>query len=286
MNLGARLHRPGNCDNDRLLAGFYDFCRVDLGLADATSKEYRRKMKRFFQAVNKRAYDVTAEDVRSYLKPFSSGNLNSYGNALKPLKKFFRDFMKMEDVVGSFKFRKITLRPVVVPTKEELQRFYRALRTKRARALFLMYASTGLRKKELLSLTKGDIDWEKRMIIPNNHNGDTKRSWVTFFNEEAEQALRGYLKTRTDSNPKLFRISPQTFIDIWKYASQDSEVKITPQVLRRWFCNELGKLSVPDRFVDAFCGRVPKSVLARRYSDYAPQKMNDVYDKANLKMLS
>jgi len=214
----------------------------------------------------------------------SNGSANSYGNALKPIKRFFRDYMRMGEVVESFKFRKIQLKPIIVPSKEQMREFYRALRTPRARALFLMYASTGLRKMELLSLRRDDIDWEKRMIIPSNHNGGTKRSWVTFFNDEAELALKEYLATRKDDNPKLFRVSPHNFIDIWKYASQESEVKITPQVLREWFCDELGRLGVPDRYVDAFCGRVPKSVLARRYSDFTPDNLKEIYEKSELKI--
>ena len=283
-NPGARLHRPSNIDV--LLQDFYDFCKVDLGLSEATSKEYRRKMRRFLKAVRKPAANVTAEDIRGYLKPLSGGSPNSYGNALKPLKRFFRDFMKMDGIVESFKFRKIALRPVVLPSKEELRRFFGALRTERARALFLMYARTGLRRNDLLSLRKNDIDWEKRMVVPNNHSGNTKRSWVTFFNEEAERALREYLSIRDDDSPKLFRISPHTFIRIWKEGYDRTGVKITPQVLRQWFCDELGKLEVPDRYVDAFCGRVPKSVLARRYSDFAPEKLKEIYDKAHLKSLS
>jgi site-specific recombinase XerD len=196
LNPDDRLHRPGNVSGDKLLDDFHDFCKVDLGLAEVTAKEYRRKMRRFFQAVDKPASSVTAEDVRAYLKPLSSGNANSYGNALKPLKRFFRDFMRMGEVVGSFKFRKIALKPIVVPSKEQMREFYKALRDPRARALFLMYASTGLRKMELLSLRRDDMDWDKRMAIPNNHNGDTKRSWVTFFNEEAEYALKEYMHTR------------------------------------------------------------------------------------------
>ena len=280
LNPGARLHRRG--DVGKLLSSFFDFCRVDLGLSENTAKEYRRKMRGFFRAVRKPARDVTAEDVRDYLKPFCGGSPNSYGNALKPLKKFFRDFMRMDTVVESFKFRKITLRPVVVPTREVLRRFYRALRTERARALFLMYASSGLRRSELLSLRKGDIDWERRMVIPSNHSGETKRSWVTFFNEEAERALKGYLATRKDGSPKLFRISPHNFIDIWKYARQDSGVRVTPQILRRWFCAEMGKLSVPDRYVDAFCGRLCQSVLAMHYTDYSTEKLREIYNGAQL----
>jgi site-specific recombinase XerD len=286
LNPGARLHRlGGQGDLGGLLSAFFDFCRVDLSLAEATAKEYKRKMRRFFQAVNKAAETVTAEDVRNYLKPLADGNANSYGNALKPLKAFFRDFAKMPEVVESFKFRKIALAPVIIPSREQLQRFHQALRTPIARALFLMYASTGLRKMELLSLRKENIDWEKRMIIPRNHNGEIKRSWVAFFNEEAEQALKEYLTTRNDDNQKLFRISLQNFIAVWKYASQESRVKITPQVLREWFCDEMGRLGVPDRYVDAFCGRVPGSVLAKRYSDFAPEKLKEIYNDADLTII-
>jgi integrase len=110
---------------------------------------------------------------------------------------------------------------------------------------------------ELLSLKKDDIDWENRMIVPKNHTGETKKSWVAFFNEEAEQARKQFLATRKDDSPKLFRMSPHRFLDIWKYASQDSGVRITPQILREWFCDEMGRRKVPDRYVDAFCGRVP-----------------------------
>ena len=287
MNPGARLHRPdGQVNIGDPLDAFFDFCRVDLSLAEATAKEYKRKIRRFFQAVNKPADSVTAEDVRSYLKPLADGNANTYGNALKPLKAFFRDLMKMPEVVGSFKFRKIALAPVIIPSREQLQKFYQALRTPIARALFLTYASSGLRKMELLSLKKEDIDWEKRMIVPKNHSGETKRSWVAFFNGEAEQALRDYLATRKDDSPKLFRISPHNFIDVWKHASQDSGVHVTPQVLREWFCDEMGRKGVPDRYVDAFCGRVPNSVLAKRYSDFAPEKLLEIYERTAIKILN
>jgi site-specific recombinase XerD len=284
LNPGARLHRQGD-DGDGLLLRFYDFCRVDLRLADNTAKEYRRHMRRFLETTKKPAGSVTAEDVREVLKPLTNGSANTYGNVLKPLKIFFRDFMKMPEVIESFKFRKAPLMPVTVPSKEQLRRFYSALRAPIAKALFLMYAATGLRKMEQLSLRKDGIDWDKRMMVPRNHSGETKRSWATFFNGEAEQALKEYLATRKDDSPKLFRISPQNFIDIWKYASQESGVKVTPQVLREWFCDEMGRLNVPDRYVDAFCGRVPNSVLAKRYSDFAPEKLKEVYDKANLTVL-
>jgi len=45
------------------------------------------------------------------------------------------------------------------------------------------------------------------------------------------------------------------------------------------------KLDVQDRYVDAVCGRVPRSALARHYTDFSPEKLKEIYDKANLKVL-
>jgi len=45
-------------------------------------------------------------------------------------------------------------------------------------------------------------------------------------------------------------------------------------------------MGVQDRYVDAFCGRTPKSVLARHYSDYSPETLKEIYDEAGLKVLS
>ncbi|MEM3506079.1 MAG: hypothetical protein QW589_01440 [Candidatus Bathyarchaeia archaeon] len=38
-------------------------------------------------------------------------------------------------------------------------------------------------------------------------------------------------------------------------------------------------------YVDAFCGRVPRSILAKHYTDYSPERLKEIYDKAGLKVL-
>jgi intergrase/recombinase len=35
----------------------------------------------------------------------------------------------------------------------------------------------------------------------------------------------------------------------------------------------MGELGVQDRYIDAFCGRVSKSVLARHYTDYSSERL-------------
>ena len=111
----------------------------------------------------------------------------------------------------------------------------------------------------------------------------TKRiRWAIENPEDVEK----YLKTRNDNNPKLFPISRVTFKAHWKIAIEKTGIYITPQKLRYWFCSEMGQLGIQDRYVDAFCGRVPKSILARHYSDFKPESLKRIYEKADLKMLS
>ena len=72
---------------------------------------------------------------------------------------------------------------------------------------------------------------------------------------------------------------------LWRSAREKTGLEITPKVLRDWLSEEMGKLGVSDRYMDAFCGRTPKSVLARHYSDYYPEKLGEIYYKAKLKVL-
>ena len=75
-------------------------------------------------------------------------------------------------------------------------------------------------------------------------------------------------------------------LQIWRTERAKTGIHITPRVLRQWFCCEMGRLGVPDGYIDAFCGRIPRSVLARHYTDYSPDKLKEIYDKAGLKVQS
>lgn len=153
-----------------------------------------------------------------------------------------------------------------------------------ARAMFLLFATSGLRRNELLGLLRENIDLEKRMIIPGKQSSRTKRTYVTFFNGEASEVLKKILPE--DPKARVFPVSPMYFRKKAERIHKKTGVKIGPLILREWFSSEMGELNVPDRFVDAFCGRVPKSVLAKHYTDYAPMKLKRIYEKANLKVLT
>jgi len=230
---------------------------------------------------------MDVQRIRHYL-----GNLkvaeNTYSNHLKALRHLFQ-FLDRPDLVESFRQPSIFPTPPNVPGDKEIRRAYEALDDSRERALFLFYASTGLRKDEVLHLELEDVDLESRIVKPNNHNGSSKHTWITCFNNEALEALKDYLSMRSvrkDRADKLFVISDKDFDTIWTKIRTKTGLRITAKSLRSWFASEMASLSVPDRYVDAFCGRAPKSVLARHYSDYSAQRLKEIYDKAGLEVLS
>ena len=272
---------------DKILSDFKEFCEIDLQLMDRTVNEHLKQVKKFLRALNKAPSSITVEDIRNYLSGYRERSPATYANVIKSLRRFFRDFKRMGVLVESFRFpEKPPFRPKIVPKKEELRSFYKALSTDRQRAMFLMLATTGLRRHELLEVKLRDIDFEKRMILPQSDGNRTKRTWVTFFNQEAEQALENFININDEltADSRIFQ-SARTIRKIFEKAIEKAGIHITPQVLREWFACEMGRLGVPDRYVDAFCGRVPKSVLARHYTDFSPERLKEIYDKANLKVL-
>jgi integrase len=256
---------------------------VDLQLAPSTAKLHSEQAQRFLNWLGNGALSQGA--VREYLSQFNGKSPCTYANVLKSLKVFFRDFLKKHELVESFKFPKAPFKPKTIPSKKDLRLFYEALDNPKDKALFLLYASSGLRRHEALSLSIEDIDFENCMVKPKPHNGKTKRVWVSFFNDECSQALKEYLASRKDGKPKLFPMASAYERALWSEARAKTGLNITPQVLRLWFCNEMGALGVQDRYIDAFCGRVPKSVLAKHYSDFSPEKLRKIYRKAHIKVL-
>jgi integrase len=278
--------RPTPEDIPSILVEFDKFCKVDLQLADLTVKHHVREIRRFFTVTRLDPRIVGKSDVRNYLAAFSERNPYVYKTVLAALKRFFRDFMGRSDVIEGFRFPKYPIKVKRVPSKRELRKFYNVLKDERERALFLMFATTGLRKNEVLNLKIEDVDLESRMVVPKAHIGRTKHAWVSFFNEECEKALKEYLSKRNDRNPKLFPISRGKLCEMFRRGREKAGVHLNPRILREWFCCEMGKLGVPDRYVDAFCGRVPRSVLARHYTDFSAERLREIYIKANLKALA
>jgi integrase len=230
---------------------------------------------------------VTKEDLREFLRNVKPKYaLETYSGFIKTIRVFFRDYLGRPEL-ATFKFPSKPFIPKILHfDKKDLQRFYDNIEHSIVSMMFLGYCVTGLRRNDIMSLMKTELHRDLRMIVKNN-GSRTKHRWITFYNEELADLLHDYLDSREDDNPKVFPISRcRTFQKEWRIAKEKTGLDITPKDLRDWFCMEMTELNVSDRYIDAFCGRIPKTILGRHYTDYSPKKLKEIYDKANLKLLS
>jgi len=265
-----------------MLEDFKAFLTVDRQYRPKTVYEHYYYVKRFIEWLGGREAD--REAIREFLRPLLERR-SAYSNVLKALKVFFRDYLGVGELVEGFRFPPQTLNPPWVPSRKELREFYEAIPIPEGRLYFLLYASSGLRTGEALSLRPQDVDEELRMLRPRQRGGRTKLSWVSFYNEELQEAL-DELRPKLRRGRRWIPIRTDDFRATWRIAREKTGLRITPKVLRVWFCCEMARLGVPDRYVDAFCGRVPRSILARHYSDFSPLNLKRIYDSAGLRVLT
>jgi integrase len=263
---------------------FRKYCSVDERLGARVCKDYKNTALRFLRFSKGL---VSRESVRAYLESYLRKAPKTYNNQLCGLKAFVGRFLKRKDLMEGFKkAHEDSHYEVELPSKAQLKKGFEALTDDRERAAYLFYATSGLRRSEGLGLNRfQDLDYGLR-AVKSKHDTRTKKAGVTFYNEECEMWLKKYLQSRRDKSERLFRIGFREFMRIWRKASANAGVKITPQVLRRWHSTELGELGVPDRYVDVFQGRAPKTVIAKFYTGKELERLKRIYDKAGLKVLS
>ncbi|KXA97541.1 hypothetical protein AKJ39_03205 [candidate division MSBL1 archaeon SCGC-AAA259J03] len=231
---------------------------------------------------------VGREDIRQYLKAKREGDADStYANRIKALRRFFRDFLEAEELIGSFELPRTPSESgaLEIPDKGDLQKFFDNIDMSKYRAIFLFKATSGLRTSEVASLKMDNINFEKRMVVPN-HDGNTKRSYVTFYNRETERELEEFLPERRSGDERLFQTTVRPIQKAFQRASDESGIKISPKTLRKWFAKEMRNLNVSGEHIDAFCGRLPSSIRAKHYTDLSPERLREVYEEADITVLS
>jgi integrase len=244
-------------------------------------------MRCFLKWFPKDLRQATREDLRNYmLENYSDSPPNSRSNIIRGFRCFYRSFLG-SPITDSFRYPRAPFIPKEAPSTEKMRLFYDALTKPVHKLMFLLLATSGLREMEILSLRYEDLDISRRAIIPKNHEGSTKKSWCSFYSPECDQLLQDHLafKKTWQGDEQLFHLLPQGLRHVFEKASRKCEFKIKPKDLRDWFADKMGSLGVQDRYVDAFQGRAPKSILARHYSDFRVDKMKIVYESANLRLM-
>ena len=275
-------------DTENMLKDLEDFklfARAKLNLSKETVKHYVRRVKAFLRDRNA----VTDRDVQAYINERKESCKPDYvSNIISSFKAYFRDYKGMRFMDGyKHPTSSLVMKEEIEPSK--VKRFIETIDILSVKCVALFLASSGLRKGEVLTLRKGDIDRNLRCIIPNCHSGETKHSGISFYNAEAEECLKEFEKSKNllqRRKERLFPMAHDTFLQAWKKAREKSGVYLKPKDLRDFFSQEMGKAFVPDRYIDIFQGRAPKNVLAKHYNPHGIEMLREIYDKANLKVLA
>ncbi len=186
---------------------FEKFLLVQRNLNKATVKNHIQYLDIFLKSVRKDIQDIEVNDIQDFMLEIKEKRtLATYKNYLSMLKIFFRDFMGKGDMIKDFKFPRQDVKPKFLPSKKHLKIFFDALPSLKYKVIFIALASSGLRISELLNAT---IDRNKRMFMPESHDGGTKKSWITFYNEETDNLMESY-----EGNP--FETSRNTVAHVFK----------------------------------------------------------------------
>jgi integrase len=224
-------------------------------------------------------YKVSYEGFQEYLKNFLDKSPSTYNAELRALKRLCK-FNDCLDLISNFKHAPVDVLPQKAPTTEQIRCGFHALETTFDKTLYLFIATSGLRKSEVLKLTLKSVDFQNRVVLPN-HFTRTKRSGITFINDEALTWLKKYLDERTERDEKLFLISDRQWRKLWNKASEGAGFRFARA---RWHSVELGELGIGDRYIDTFQGRAPRSTLAKHYTSRGLDRLKAVYDSAGLQI--
>jgi len=273
------LPQPSYDDFDPavLLVEFKEACEIDYRLDPSTVRERTRHVGRLLEFLGKHPLLATRQELRQFLR------FDPAQNAVKAIRLLYGRFFESE-LASCFKCPQSPPRMIISPKRGQLRQNYDSLHDPELEAAFLLFASSGLRRHEGMELIWSRLDMENRIVYPGRQTSTTKFQWVTCFNHEAKMALEKLYSIRSPGpDERVFTLAKDTLTRKFREASPP-DFKITPQILRDWFCNEMGRRGVQDRYVDAFCGRIPRKVLGRHYTDYSPENLKEIYDKANLRV--
>lgn len=257
------------------------FAVAELNLSKLTASQYICKVRQFLEG-RESFSDI---DVQNYIKGKKDTCAPDYvSNVISAFKAYFREY-KGYTFMSNYKHPQSPLRMKEEIVPSDVKTFILAIDNITVKVIAILLATTGLRKGEVLSLRDCDVDRNIGCIIPNCHSGETKHSGMSFYNSEAELYLIEYENAIHRNSDKLFSIGHETFLEAWNDARASTGIHLKPKDLRDYFSQEMGKALIPDRYIDIFQGRCPRSILSKHYTPQGKRLLRGIYDKAKLMVL-
>ncbi len=211
---------------------FLQYLEIEKGSALRTIENYDHYLSKMFEHMKAtKVSDITDDSVREFRlwlnrqetrskEPMSRKTQNYYLIALRVFLKYLVKRGIKALPADRIELAKVTARHLDLITPEELEKILNApkgngVKELRDKAILEMLFSTGLRVSELCSLPR-DINLKSDELSVKGKGGKIR---VVFISDRARDAVKAYLKARTDMSDGLFvRIDPD------KTSKQDGKV--------------------------------------------------------------
>ena len=291
---------------------FLEYIEIERGRAVKTVENYDHYLTRFLDwSEITEAKDITESKVREFRlwlnrQPGTNKDSmkrrtqNYYLIALRAYLKYLRKRDIPSLSPEKIELAKVPERHLDLISSTELDRLLAATdgegeRALRDKAILELLFSTGLRVSELCSL---DCDLDlSRDDFSVRGKGDKVR--VVFLSDAAKDAVRSYLKARTDMEPALFvsvtrakeakkriptRLTPRSIeLLIKTYAAKAGITKkVTPHVMRHSFATDLLSNGADIRSVQALLGHASINTT-QIYTHVTDSHLRDVHKKFHSK---
>lgn len=194
-----------SADKDYLSA-FVAAKRVE-GCSDKTIRYYQSTVKTAIDRIGKPVKQITTDDLRGYLDSYqqeSGASKVTIDNIRRILSSFFA-WLEAEDHImrnPMKRIHKVKTGKAVKETysDEDLEVMRDGCDNIRDLAIIDILASTGIRVGELVTLNRGDIDFENRECVVLGKGNKERR---VYFDARTKIHLQQYLNEREDNNPAL-----------------------------------------------------------------------------------
>ena len=206
--------------------------RKAMGVSDGTLYFYRKKLGKFSQYCEAQAVtqipQITPLFIREYLlwledNGHNPGGRHCHFRAIRTFLYFYEDEAEPENwknpikKVSAPKVPKEPLEPVTWAAVEMLVKTCKrsTFTGDRDAAILLVLLDTGLRASELLDVNLEDVNQVRGDILVRSGKGGKPRT--VFMGKKTRQAVRRYLKHRTDTHPALWVTHPHYGSERLKY---------------------------------------------------------------------
>jgi len=258
------------------------------GATENTIRIYSIAIKDFLNYVRKDPREVTVSDVNNWIMNILRRDTRDKSNDAidKRRKKTVTARLYTIAVIRFLKWLGKDIRPtiprarrreVMALTEEQVNALMNSLRKTRDKLIVSLLLDTGLRAKELLSVTVSDVNLNNRsIIVRNTKNGEAR---VVFFTEKTAKLLSAYLQ-RNNLKPedKLFKITYHALYRKLKRIGKKLGIDLRPHVLRHTFATNAIRKGVQLPIVQRLLGH--KDIRTTQiYTHLVNEDVEQIYKK-------